>query len=117
MRESYAEQVAVSINVPPALEDDLIDWLLVRDSGSGFTAYAAYGHGSAHEHLTVAEQVRGRQRRSIFRVVLASAEFECFLADLESRFGGADVYYFAVPVLRSSHFGGSSRERPTSVAV
>jgi Protein of unknown function (DUF3240) len=98
---------AISISVPPALEDSVVDWLLERDSESGFTAYHAYGHGSSHEHLTISEQVRGRQRRTIFRVVVTLPELDGLLAKLESDFGGADLYYYAVPILRSGHLGAS----------
>lgn len=99
--------VAVSINAPPVLEESVIDWLLARDTDVGFTAYAAHGHGSAREHLTIAEQVRGRQRRTEFRVVVPRAQLESFLADLEREFAGADLYFFAIPVLAAGHLGGA----------
>lgn len=99
--------VIVTINVPPALEEALVDWLLARDSVAGFTSYRAYGHAASHEHLSVAEQVSGRQRRLEFRVVLPAGTLGPFLSDLAGRFEGADLFYVATPVLRSAHLGAA----------
>jgi len=97
--------VLVTINVPPALEEAVVDWLLARDSVTGFTSYRAYGHASAHEHLSIAEQVSGRQRRLEFRVSMAALALDVFLSDLADQFSGADVFFVATPVLRSAHLG------------
>jgi len=99
--------VVVTINVPPALEEVIVDWLLARDSVTGFTSYRAYGHASAHDHLSIAEQVSGRQRRLEFRVALPEAALDVFLSDLADRFSGADLFYVATPVLRSAHLGAA----------
>jgi hypothetical protein len=95
----------VTLNVPPALEERIVDWLLARDSSSGFTANAAYGHGSGHDNLSIAEQVSGRQRRTEFRVTLAAPLLDVFVGELTTAFGQADVYYTAVPLVRAGHLG------------
>jgi Protein of unknown function (DUF3240) len=93
----------VTINVPPALEERVVDWLLEREDAPGFTSYIANGHGANHEHLSLAEQVSGRQRRIEFRVEVPSDTLDAFVAALSAAFGGADVYYFVLPVNRSGH--------------
>jgi Protein of unknown function (DUF3240) len=107
MSQHVYDLVAVSINVPPVLEESIVDWLLARAGGHGFTAYAAHGHGAAHEHLTIAEQVRGRQRRMEFRVVLPGTALEDFVADLEREFAATDLYFHALPVLVAGHCGAT----------
>lgn len=93
----------VALNVAPALEERVVDWLLEREDSLGFTSYAANGHGRSHEHLSVAEQVSGRQRRLEFHVEVPAESVDSFVAGLSAAFGGADVYYFVLPVIRSGH--------------
>jgi hypothetical protein len=95
--------VAVTINVAPAAEERLIDWLLGRDETAGFTSCAAFGHGTNHDELSVAEQVTGRQRRVEVRLEIAETAIESFLAALIAEFAGTDLHYFVTPVLRSGH--------------
>ena len=33
------------LNIPPELEEDLVDYLLSRPSVTGFTSFRVYGHG------------------------------------------------------------------------
>ena len=103
MTASDFGSVLVTINVPPALEERFVDWLLDREDTPGFTSYAANGHGSRHDHLTVTEQVSGRQRRLEFRVEVPAGTLDAFVAALSATFGGADVFYVVVPVIRSAH--------------
>lgn len=104
------QRVAITVNVPPSFEERIVDWLLERDAASGFTSYAAHGHGARQQDLSLAEQVSGRQRRVEFRIELAAAALEDFVAALAASFVGADVYYFVVPVLRSGHLRRASVE-------
>ena len=99
---------AVTINVPPAFEERVVDWLLARDDAVGFTSYTAHGHGARHGALSIAEQVSGRQRRVEFRVEVGAAALEAFVASLCEGFDGSDVYYFVIPVLRSGHLRHAS---------
>lgn len=95
--------VAVTINVPPAFEERVVDWLLARDVASGFTTYAAHGHGARHDELSTAEQVSGRQKRVEFRVEIPAAILEELLQALTTRFTGVDLYYFVTDVRTSGH--------------
>lgn len=103
MTSGATETVAVTLNVLPALEERLVDWLLEHETVSGFTSYAAHGHGDRLEGLSVAEQVSGRQRRVEFRVELPAAALEKIVTDLTATFAGVDLYYYVTPVLRSGH--------------
>ena len=91
--------------LPPASEERFVDWLLSSDVVAGFTSYAAYGHGARHDHLSVAEQVSGRQRRIEFRIQLAAEALDGFIAALAAGFRGVDLYFVVTAVLRSGHLG------------
>jgi hypothetical protein len=103
MAEDPVPTVAVTINVPPAAEDRLTDWLLGRPEVAGFTSVAAYGHGASHDDLTIAEQVTGRQRRVEIRLEIAADALDALLAAITATFDGTELYYFVTPVLRSGH--------------
>ena len=103
MIEYGAGQVAVTINIAPTAEERVIDWLLGREETTGFTSYAAYGHGASHHDLSIAEQVTGRQRRVEIRIELAQSALEPVLAAVVAEFEGTDLYYYVTPILRSGH--------------
>jgi len=103
MNIASIDRVLAVISSPPSLESQLVDWLLARDGGSGFSSAAIHGHSTHHDHLSVAEQVSGRQRRLQFQVQLAAAELDRFLDDLKAEFGGADLHYWVLPVLAGGH--------------
>jgi hypothetical protein len=103
MSAAPEERVAIALNVAPAFEERVVDWLLARDAASGFTSYAAFGHGARQDELSLAEQVQGRQRRIEFRVELPNGALDAFVAALTASFAGTDLYYYVTPVLRSGH--------------
>jgi hypothetical protein len=103
MSDQGMETVIATINVAPAAEERLVDWLLGRDDVAGFTSYVAYGHGARHQDLTVAEQVTGRQRRVELRLELPAESLEVFLVALLEGFTGTDLYYYVIPAVRSGH--------------
>jgi hypothetical protein len=103
--EATGASVMVTVNVPPAIEERVIDWLLSSDAVARFTSYEAYGHGASHEHLSGAEQVAGRQRRVELRIQLAAEALDGVIDALTAGFRGVDLYFFVTPVLRSAHLG------------
>jgi len=102
------QQVLAVITSPPSLESQLVDWLLSQNGGSGFSSATVHGHSSHHDHLSIAEQVSGRQRRLQFQVQLSADRMDRFIELLETEFAGADLHYWVVPVLAGGHLG--SRE-------
>ena len=99
MSESVnSPSVIVTLNIVPALEERVVDWLLSRDDG-GFTSRSAHGHSSRHDLLTAAEQVSGRQRRVQFQVQIEGTRYEAFVGELRDQFSGTDLHYWVVPVL------------------
>ena len=105
MTDDSSAHVVVVISAHPKLDEPLVDWLLQREPSPGFSSFPIRGHSGDHEHLTIAEQVRGRQNRHRFDVIVESARLNDFLRQLASDFGGADLSYWAVPALAFGSLG------------
>ena len=97
------EQVLVVLNAPPELEEPVIDWLLAREGGTGFTSFPVAGHSTDHDNLSAVEQVTGRKPRQQFQVQMYRDSLEPFMRSLRRTFGSADLHYWVVPVFE----GGS----------
>ncbi len=93
----------VILNAPPGIEEALVDWLLARKGGAGFTSSPVQGHSTRHDHLSIAEQVSGRQRRQQFQVQMPSAAVDEFLDGLRSSLGAAGIHFWVLPISRSGH--------------
>ena len=102
-----ANESLVILNLAPALEESLIDWLLAREGGGGFTSLAAQGHSTRHDHLSVAEQVSGRQSRQQFQIQMPTAAVEAFLEEIQAAFGGAAIHFWVLPIMQSGRFGAT----------
>lgn len=100
MNHSAPEEL-VTLSMPPALEEPLIDWLLEHQPDLGFTSVAAYGHGLHPERLSLAEQVAGKQRRVEMRIVLPAERSTLLIDQLAAAFPHTDTYFWVTPVLRS----------------
>lgn len=88
--------VLLIINVPPALEEDLVDYLLSLDCVQGFTSYSVEGHGD-HEDLSIAEQVSGRRKRKQFEMLIAAQDFDTITGGLGAEVG-KDIVFWQMPV-------------------
>jgi hypothetical protein len=93
------DAVLVTLNVAPAIESAVVDWLLDRPESAGFTSLPVSGHSARHAGLSAVEQVTGRQRRVQFQVHMTSAALDGFLAAARERFGGTDAHYWVVPIM------------------
>jgi hypothetical protein len=111
MTISGSGEMLVVLNVLPALEERVIDWLLGRGQ-KGFTSFPVSGLSANHDHLSPAEQVAGQQRRQQFSVQISAGEIDGFLEDLESSLGAADIRFWVLPLSRSGTFnnGGGNPE-------
>ena len=94
---NYAEMLVV-LNVPPSLEESVVDWLLAREAGVGFTSFPVFGHSTSHDDLSPAEQVSGRQRRQQFQVQVKQEAVDAFLQDAKDDLGSAGVHFWVLPL-------------------
>ena len=88
------------LNIPPGLEEDVVDLLLSSGDIAGYQSYPTRGHGRVGA-MTVAEQVAGRRDRVQFEIVLDSGLLQATLDRLKEAFPVRDVIYWVLPVLQS----------------
>ena len=92
-------QQLLVLNLPPELEDDLVDYLISLPQVGGFTSYPARGHGE-QKQLSIAEQVTGRRKRIQFELILPQENVAEVLAGIKHQVGG-DIFYWQQTVVAS----------------
>ena len=92
-------QQLLVLNIPPELEDDLVDYLLSVPELGGFTSYPVRGHGE-NRRLSIAEQVAGRRGRIQFELILPEESITDLLENLEPEVG-TDIFFWQQEVVRS----------------
>lgn len=95
------QEFLVTINVPPILEEAVVDCLLAIDSASGFNSFSINAHTSEHQGLSLAEQVAGRQKKIRFQMHVTEQQLSVLITQLKYSFSGAGIHYQVVPVLDS----------------
>ncbi len=96
------QEYLITINVPPLLEEAMVDCLLTVES-DGFSSLAVNAHASDHEHLSLAEQVSGRQKQIRFQMYVSEQQMNELIALLKQNFTGANIHYWVLPVLHSGY--------------
>jgi len=95
------------LNIPPSLEEDIVDLLLSSEDITGYQSYPTRGHGSVGA-MSIAEQVAGRRDRIQFEIVLDSDVLDPTLEMLKKAFPVRDVIYWVLPVVRSGRLADRS---------
>jgi uncharacterized protein DUF3240 len=90
----------LTIIAPPAMEEELIDWLLIQTDITGFTSQNSNGYGSGHA-MSLAEQVTGRRRQITFSIELKNDVTERIITVLKKNFLGSNLHFWVVPLSQS----------------
>jgi hypothetical protein len=101
------QQCLLRLNIPPGLEEDVVDLLLTSEEIPGFQSYPIRGHGQVGA-MTVAEQVEGRRKRVQFEIVLETEILEALLAKLKEALPVPDIIYWVSPITASGRLIESS---------
>lgn len=104
------ESALLTLNVPPALEEALVDWLLEQPHVQGFTSMQVYDRGSGASVMSVGEQVLGRQKRLQFMVHGEMRALQALLQDLRLAYPRAGLHYFLSPIISGGPISGESPE-------
>jgi hypothetical protein len=104
------ESGLLTLNVSPALEEALVDWLLEQPHVQGFTSMQVYGHGSGASEMSIGEQVLGRQKRLQFMVHGEMRALQALLQDLRLAYPHAGLHYFLTPVISGGPISGELLE-------
>jgi len=94
-----ASEYLVTLNIPPSLEEMLVDQLLLLESEHGFSSFQVYAHHHDNKGLSLAEQVTGRQKRTRFQMYVPEQELPHLIAQLRHDFKGSGIQYWVMPVI------------------
>jgi len=100
MNTPPTDEVLLAITAQPSLEEPLVDWLLTKRSGQGFSSFPVNGHSSQHEGLTLSEQVSGRKRNIQFQIQLDVGKLASFIRELEHEFKDTGLHYWVIPIIQ-----------------
>lgn len=93
------ESYLVTINVPPGLEEAMVDCLLTFETAQGFSSFPVSAHDHRNQGLSLAEQVTGRQRKIRFQMYIDKQHLAALLTKLKADFPNTGMHYWVVPVL------------------
>ena len=94
-------ELCLTLLCPPAVEEKLLDLLLLSTTPTVFTSTATAAHGLAHEYLDQTEQVLGRARATKVQVIFAAAEKTALLDAIRQEFAGAGLRYWVTTVVET----------------
>lgn len=89
----------LTLTLPVALEDDVLDFLLDhREWAGGYTVTDAHGMGRGMRLSTTMEQVQGRRRSKQVMIAGEEAILRQLLAALAAQIPSSEVSYWIVPL-------------------
>lgn len=84
---------------PSALEEKLLDVLLMLPQVAVLTSAKAAAHGVRPERLSTGEQVLGRAMVTQIQLLLRAVDKEFVLNAIRHQFAGAGIRYWITPVI------------------
>jgi hypothetical protein len=93
----------VTINAPLLLEENIVDCLLAIEGANDFSSLIVNAHTSNHEHLSLAEQVTGRQKQIRFQLYVSEKQLPTLVEQLKQQFSGSGIHYWVLPVLEGGY--------------
>jgi len=97
------QEYLVTLNVPPSLEEDIVDCLLTFESEDGFSSLPVNAHDHRNRNLSLAEQVSGRQKRIRFQMYIPEQQLPRLLEKLQQEFSDSGIRYWVLPVIDSGY--------------
>ncbi len=95
------KEYLVTLNIPPSLEEMMVDSLLLLETEHGFTSFPVNAHHQVNKGLSLAEQVTGRQKRLRFQLYVPVQELPALLEQLRQEFSGSGIQYWVLPVIEN----------------
>ncbi len=91
-------ELCLTLLCPPALEEKLLDLLLMAPEASLYTSTTVAAHGLNFGRLSASEQVMGRATATQIQVLLEATQKATLLQALQTQFAGAGLHYWFTPV-------------------
>jgi len=89
----------LTLNVPPSLEEVVVDTLLMLEAEHGFSSFPVNSHHHENQGLSLAEQVSGRQKKIRFQMYVDAQGLAKLLGQLKLEFTGAGIQFWVLPVI------------------
>jgi hypothetical protein len=91
-------ELCLTLICPPAVEEKMLDLLLLSPEVTFFTSTATAAHGMAHDNLDQTEQVLGRARATGIQAIVDATDKAALLEAIRQQFSGAGLRYWVTTV-------------------
>lgn len=91
----------ITLNVPPSLEESIVDSLLTFEAEHGFSSLPVSAHDHKNRGLSITEQVTGRQRKIRFQMYIAKQDLDKLVERLKKDYSGSNIHYWVIPVVET----------------
>lgn len=98
---NHEKEYLVTINVPPSLQETIVDSLLLLEEELGFCSFTVNAHHHENKGLSLAEQVTGQQKRLRFQMYIDENDLDVLINQLTQEFSGSGIQYWVIPVICS----------------
>lgn len=92
-------ELCLTLLCPPAIEEKLLDLLLLSPGTTVFTSTSTAAHGRVAGKLSPTEQVLGRAHATQVQVIVAAADKAALLDAIRRQFAGAGLRYWVTSVV------------------
>jgi hypothetical protein len=94
-------ELCLTLLCPPAVEEKLLDLLLMSPQVMVFTSTPTAAHGLAFTTHNQTEQVLGRAFVTQVKVIFAAADKASLLENIQRQFAGAGLRYWITTVVET----------------
>jgi len=98
------QEYLVTLNIPPSIEEAIVDCLLTFETEDGFSSFPISAHDHKNQNLSIAEQVAGRQDQIRFQMYIPEHDLPILLDKLKQEFSGSGIHYWVLPVIKNGSF-------------
>ena len=93
--------LCLTLLCPPAVEEKLLDLLLMSPHATVFTSISTAAHGLAIGNLSQTEQVMGRAHATEIKVIFAATDKATLLDAIRQQFAGTGLRYWVTTVVEA----------------
>ena len=93
--------VCLTLLCPPAVEEKLIDLLLMSSDQIAFTSAPAAAYRVGANDLSELEQVQGRAFATAIQLICTDSDKAALLQNIRAQFAGTGVRYWVTPVIEA----------------
>ena len=94
-------ELCLTLLCPPAIEEKLLDLLLMLPGTTVFTSTSTAAHGRVTGNLSQTEQVMGRAHATEVQVIFAAADKAALLDAIRRQLAGAGLRYWVTTIVEA----------------